>query len=366
MRRPGSVQRRETLLLAVTGLGHGQKGTARAVLDELTRKRETRMELCDLDEALTGTDLFSAARAPGPIADSTLEKVRRQVGRAPIAAAAFDPMAARLCAQALPDVPLALVQCGLVTATRWPWERADLVLVPDEPASRVFLAQGGDPGRIVPLGLPLCPGFAEGALLEKLEARDRLGLDPERPMVLLSAEDLWTFEVEKAALQMAAPRGVLQVAVDLGADLDAAEALDEQPQAQGQDVHAFGKTDLAPVWWAAADLVVCHPSDHVVSRALALGKPVVTLPPHGPSAKRVVRAIEAREAGLSCAEWGDLGPTLTRALSLQPRWERSTGPYRGGGAVRRMATALQGFLNRRVHASASAGPRSRLKEDEDR
>ena len=340
-----------TMLLVVTGVGHGQKGTARALLDEFRKKRDPRSALVDLDDCLTGSELFAAARGETNITESTLEKIQalamdRTSGNLQHLVA-LDPVAGRLVSNALPGKPLALVQCGVTADARWPVEAASMAIVPDQAAAKDFLARGMSSDRIVPLGIPLCPGFALGPSTDGSEAAAQLGMDPARPIIILAAEALAPFDVLRAAKALAQPPGLLQVAVDLAGDWEADEAFKNEESLPDKDIRPFGKTDMAPTWWASADLVVCHPSDHIVSRALALGKPLVTLPPDRPSALRVIRAISDRQVGLAAKRWEDFPATVAKALSLLPKWTRATSRLRGGTAVSRITTALQAFGNGR-------------------
>ncbi len=341
------------LLLAVTSIGHGQRGTARTLLDEFARKRDHRAALLDLDLFVSGSKMFQAATIGHIESEQTVERIRnaiRENNQGPWALAALDPVAALVCRQALPDVALALVQCGIVSDSRWPAKHADLVLVPDERASREFLDLGAGADCIVPVGIPLCPGFTDGAQTHREDALAAFGLSADRPVVLVVTEGLSAFQAVTAATTLASPPGVLQVTVDLAGDTEAAEAFTGPEQADLDHVRWFGKTDMASRLWTAADLIVCHPSDHVVARALALGKPVVLLPADRPSAVQVVAAVLDRDLGLAVADWDDLGRTVTKALSLLPRLQRAVGPYRSASVAARMVTTLQAFSNRNARS----------------
>ena len=158
-------------------------------------------------------------------------------------------------------------------------------------------ARSGVPVRRV--GLPLRPAIARLAKqMEADPARARresaqsLGLDPDRPILLVTGGSLGALSLNKAVADAARQlldrtqvihltgRGKAdQVREQVAADLGDAAINDLDPAHQGQgDYHMAEYLDRIDLAFACADLVVCRAGAGSVSELAALGVPAVYVP----------------------------------------------------------------------------------------
>lgn len=159
-------------------------------------------------------------------------------------------------------------------------------------------------GVTVHTGLPLRPDLAALAALdpaarraERMAAAARLGLDPDRPVLLVTGGSLGAARINEAmaaAASAVTAAGVQVVhAAGRGKDVEIAAAV----AAAGPDYHLTAYLDDMASAYAAADLVLGRAGAGTVCEQAALGLPGVYIPlPHGNGEQRLnVTSLE--EAG---------------------------------------------------------------------
>lgn len=154
-------------------------------------------------------------------------------------------------------------------------------------------------GRIERVGLPLRPAIAAlaGQLQQdrdatrRINARD-LGLDPDRPIVVVTGGSLGAVSLNRAVAANAATllrhaqvvhltgKGKIDEVRDLvtaSAGPDVLTGLGEDAR-QGRDYHAVPYLERIDKAFACADLVICRSGAGTVSELTALGLPAVYVP----------------------------------------------------------------------------------------
>lgn len=121
-------------------------------------------------------------------------------------------------------------------------------------------------------GIPVSPSFLDA--LPRVAARVSLGLDPDRPVVLVMGGGMGVGVSESAAAVAAADVPGLQVLAVTGHNERARAHLVEHGLPPSR-LRVFGQVDRVPDFMAAADLVVTKPGGLTVSEALALGRPLL-------------------------------------------------------------------------------------------
>jgi 1,2-diacylglycerol 3-beta-galactosyltransferase len=146
-------------------------------------------------------------------------------------------------------------------------------LVPTEGARRRALACGVSAERILVTGLPVSPRFAAAAHEDPCVVRQRLGLEPDRPVVLLvsGAEGMGPLHRLCTAVTGSGVPAQLVVIAGRNERLRAKLASEAWPL----PVRVEGFVHNMPEWMRAADLLVSKAGPSTISEALVMGLPLV-------------------------------------------------------------------------------------------
>jgi processive 1,2-diacylglycerol beta-glucosyltransferase len=139
--------------------------------------------------------------------------------------------------------------------------------------TREHLARLGiPPGTITVSGIPIDPAFAEPR--DQRAARERLGLDPGRTTVLLSAGGFGVGPIENLVTSLLELRHPAQMVAICGRNAELKARLDEvagRVAGGANRLHVVGFTREMHEYMAASDLIVGKPGGLTTSEALARG-----------------------------------------------------------------------------------------------
>ena len=171
--------------------------------------------------------------------------------------------------------PFALVITDLTLHRFWAQPRVRRYFVGCEALASELRARV--PGsRVDATGIPIAPRFEDAP--NRAEARAALGLNPDRPVVLVMGGGLGLgMEETVAAVARAGVEG-LQIIAVCGRNEDAADRLRAAGIA-GDRLHAFGYVHDIERYLAAASLTVTKPGGLTTSEALALSCPLLLTRP---------------------------------------------------------------------------------------
>lgn len=159
----------------------------------------------------------------------------------------------------------------------WFCRDVDLCVVATEPARAVALSHGVPPDRVRVIGLPVRRAFAEASLQPKPEARARLGLDPERRLVLLSGGGAGIgrlLPMARALGQRLKTRSArAQLAIVAGHNRPLMQRL--RSQTWPIPVTVLGFVEEMANWLAAADLLITKAGPGTLAEAACARVPVV-------------------------------------------------------------------------------------------
>ena len=138
--------------------------------------------------------------------------------------------------------------------------------------SKADLVRFGVPAdRISETGIPITP-TVPGASSAELKAK--LGLNPDKPMVLISGGSLGLQPYKKLVEALRQRQEDFQIVCVTAKNETARAELAELPE-QGQPVHVTGLVDNMPEWIGASDVVITKPGGLTCSEILAQKKPMV-------------------------------------------------------------------------------------------
>lgn len=170
-------------------------------------------------------------------------------------------------------IPFVTVVTDLVTThPGWVCPAADRCLVPTELSRSCMLDGGVAPDKVSVTGLPVSLKFY-GQRMSKAEAQQALGLQPDRPVVLLVGGGEGMGPVFKISRKIAAaePQGQLMIVAGRN------ERLYERLQQTQWEIPTtvFGFVTNMPQLMAASDIIVTKAGPSTISEAMICGLPII-------------------------------------------------------------------------------------------
>ena len=171
------------------------------------------------------------------------------------------------------QVPFVTVVTDMVTVhPTWCCREVDRCLVPTEMARQHAIRLGMPPGLVEVVGQPVHLDFAAG-LGEKHDVRRRLGLDQERPCVLIAGGGDGVGPILEIARTIAIRVPNAQLAVVCGHN----HMLRQRLQAVNWEIptQVYGFVDNMPELMSASDLLVTKAGPGTLAEAFIAGLPVI-------------------------------------------------------------------------------------------
>lgn len=205
--------------------------------------------------------------------------------------------------------------------------------------TRVHLEKLGIPAsKISVTGIPIDPVFARPR--DKAEARARLGLDPDRTTILLSAGGFGVGPIEHLVESLFELRHPAQVVAICGRNEEAKSSLDAFVARGAPERHRIavvGFTTAMDEYMSAADLLVGKPGGLTTSEALAKGLVMVVVNPIPGQEERNSDHLLEEGAALRCNNLPALAYKIDRLLDDPARFEAMR------ASVRRLARPRAAF-----------------------
>ena len=152
----------------------------------------------------------------------------------------------------------------------------DAYVIPAKELTGDFISRGIPEDRICPLGIPVRQGFRERKPRE--QAKEALGLDPDKRYLLVSGGSIGAGKLEKAlALLCDITKGTnLSPIVICGNNTTVLGHLEKR---YGSQVRLLGKTDRMAEYLRACDLYFTKPGGLSTTEAAVMEVPLALLPP---------------------------------------------------------------------------------------
>ncbi|MCE2488395.1 MAG: galactosyldiacylglycerol synthase [Anaerolineae bacterium] len=198
----------------------------------------------------------------------------------------------------------------------WYERRAERTLVPTAAAYARGLENGMTQDQLRLTGLPVHPNFIDG-LTDRASARERLGLDPHQPVVLLVGGVDGMGPVYRTALAINERRPQCQLLVITGRNATLRQRL--QSVVWNQPTRIYGFRRDMPVVLAATDIIVTKAGPATISEACIAGVPLIlydAIP--GQETGNVDWVIE-HGVGVFTPEPREIGDTLLAWLAEGPQ-----------------------------------------------
>lgn len=200
----------------------------------------------------------------------------------------------------------------------WARPEAELLLVASEEAREQMNRWRIAPERVVVTGIPISPKF--GALIgaDKAALRQKHGLRPDLPLILLAGGGTGSYRAQNAVLTELGNLGQrVQVLVLAGAQGRG------MTQLGGATLHRLGFTTDFPELLAAADMVVGKAGGLTVAEATTLGVPMVIYEPIPGQEEHNADYLVRHGAALWAWSLGELRPLVRQSLDSDRHAELS-------------------------------------------
>ncbi len=159
------------------------------------------------------------------------------------------------------------------------WEQAihfDYLVVANEFLTFQALKKGFKKEQILPIGIPIDPKFANCSY-DKKETRKKLGLDPEKPTVLLMSGSMGYGNIRKTVAKLDKLDTDFQAIVVCGSNAAAKEQVDKMKTEKS--FLTYGFVNNVDELMAASDCIITKPGGLSTSEALAMRLPMVLANP---------------------------------------------------------------------------------------
>ena len=159
----------------------------------------------------------------------------------------------------------------------WFTTGVDAYYVATEEARRQLVRMGQPAERIILSGIPIASRF--GVVMPPAQARRQLGLQPDKPTVLLLSGGYGVGPTVAIIRAMAAESPACQLIVVAGKNPDLETAAREAAQGAALPVTVLGFVSNIHDYMDAADLIISKPGGLTSAEALAKGKPLMIVDP---------------------------------------------------------------------------------------
>lgn len=204
-------------------------------------------------------------------------------------------LAALIKRSGLLDFRLIAVPTGIDTDHPWVQPEVDLYVVDPHEVAPFLNVQGVPQPKVLACGVPVDPQHE--SLPTKAEARKKLGLLPEVPVLLILFGGSGIGKISRIVPSVERTRDRVQTVWITGRNVSLKERLEKRLPAN-KDSRVLGWTENMHDWMAASDLLIGKPGSGTVLEAINSGLPILAFDPLPGIEHRTSILIEQR--GIGC------------------------------------------------------------------
>jgi len=177
------------------------------------------------------------------------------------------------------DVPLHSVVTDYRVHRMWAQNRVDHYYVASEQTKNELAGFGIDKEKIEVSGIPIKPDFAKTEKPAKAELREKLGIDPELPVVLMMGGSLGLGPFSDMAKALAGLETPVQMVCITGKNEAKKAELEELGKTLSMPMKVLGYAGNVNEWMDACDLIISKPGGLTTSEIFAKKIPMIILDP---------------------------------------------------------------------------------------
>jgi len=210
-------------------------------------------------------------------------------------------------------VPLYCVITDFAAHPFWAFPHVDRYFVASAEVAGELAGHGVAADRIEVTGIPVDPKFAR--TMGREAARDRLGLDRARPVVLVMGGGSGVGPLAEVAVRLGSVAERPQVLVMCGMNRRLRAKIESLPEARAGVIRVLGFTRDVDVLLEACDLAVGKAGGLTCAEALAKSVPLVIFKPTPGQEVRNARYLEAAGAALHADSEAEVEQVVSRLLA---------------------------------------------------
>ncbi len=211
---------------------------------------------------------------------SFLNKIQRE--KPDIIISCHSPMNSMLSywkGKGLIEAPLFSVVTDFRVHRMWSQPNVERYYVATEQAKKDLVNFGVSPDKIKVTGIPIKPQFAEPKEISKTELREKLGLDPKLPTVLMMGGSLGLGRFDEVAKALNELDTKVQLVCITGKNTAKKKALEELKKSLKIPVKVLGYVNNVSDWMDASDMIISKPGGLTTSEIFAKKIPMIILDP---------------------------------------------------------------------------------------
>jgi len=175
------------------------------------------------------------------------------------------------------DLPLFGVLTDHAPHSYWIFRDVDCYVTPSEVSKERFVKDGVPESKVKAFGIPINPRFSKGH--DKNEVCKKLGLDPERPTVLIMGGSQGLGPVEKIVSVLEGIEVSFQLIVVCGVNKRLERTLSKISSRYNKKVLVFGYVENVDELMEASSIVVTKPGGLTTAEALSKDLPMIIVHP---------------------------------------------------------------------------------------
>lgn len=218
------------------------------------------------------------------------------------------------------DAPLSCVITDFAAHPFWAFPHVDRYFVATDAVADELAGHGVQRRRIEVTGIPVDPRFAR--VVGREAARERFGLDPARPFVLVMGGGSGVGPLAELAVRLEQAAAGAQVMVVCGTNARLRGAIDALPAGRTGRIRTLGFTHEVDVLLEACDAIVSKAGGLTCSEVLIKRAPLVVFRPTPGQEVRNARFLDGAGAAVHAETVDDVVATVGRWLADPAARER--------------------------------------------
>ena len=177
------------------------------------------------------------------------------------------------------DTPLLSTVTDFSTHRMWSQKGVDHYYTASAAAAKDLERFKVNGDKISVTGIPIKPSFSEVSSIAPAKMKEKLGLDPHKPVVLLMGGSLGYGPYEELSSEFEKLDSPLQIVAICGKNKDKLEILEKKKDTMKQKLVPLGFIKNVNEYMQAADVIISKPGGLTASEIFAMKKPMIMLEP---------------------------------------------------------------------------------------
>ncbi len=177
------------------------------------------------------------------------------------------------------DTPLLSTVTDFSTHRMWSQKGVDHYYMASDSAAKDLERFNIAHDKISVTGIPIQPSFSQVSSVSPVEMKEKLGLDPDKPVVLLMGGSLGYGPYEELSSEFEKMDTPVQIVAICGKNKEKLKILEKKKDTMKQKLVPVGFIKNVNEYMQAADVIISKPGGLTASEIFAMKKPMIMLEP---------------------------------------------------------------------------------------